>query len=347
MGTSFVQRVFVVVIVTLLCVVLWSLRDVLLLLFGAVLIATTLRSIARPLIGVGDTIAVVIAAILVLAITISVFSFFGAQLVDEGQQLATRFDAAFSRISSHIKFPSLGQLFGFSDPTSAIPQIVSRFLSWGISLTQAAIALLLVLVGGFYLAVDPDSYCEGALKLVPPAYQNNARATINDISGALHKWITGQFTSMIIVGVLTGVGLWFAGVESAIALGVLAAFANFIPYIGSVLAALVTLVIAAAQGWDTLGWAAAVMFGVQQIESNVIAPLVVGGAVSIMPATGLFSIVAMGVLFGPLGILFGFPLAIATDIAIRRLYIRDALNEDVEILGSSAARSDDVARFPN
>ena len=81
------------------------------------------------------------------------------------------------------------------------------------------------------------------------------------------------------------------------------------------------------------------MFIVQQIESNVVTPVVVGGAVSLSPVTGLFAIVAMAVLFGPLGVLFGFPLAVVADIAIRRLYIRDALDEPVEILGDQAKKS--------
>ena len=64
---------------------------------------------------------------------------------------------------------------------------------------------------------------------------------------------------------------------------------------------------------------------VQQVESNLITPLIADRMVSIAPAVGLFAVVAMGVLFGPLGLLLGFPLAIVFDVAIRRLYVRDTL----------------------
>ena len=62
--------------------------------------------------------------------------------------------------------------------------------------------------------------------------------------------------------------------------------------------------------------------------------------VSIAPAVGLFAVVAMGVLLGPLGLLLGFPLAIVVDIAVRRLYVRDTLGESVQILGKPAKPSD-------
>jgi predicted PurR-regulated permease PerM len=145
---------------------------------------------------------------------------------------------------------------------------------------------------------------------------------------------------MVMVGALTALGLWIAGVQSPIVLGLLAGLANFVPYAGSIAAAVLTLTIAAAQGWETLVWASAAMLIVQQIESNVISPMVIGRAVHILPATGLFALVAMAMLFGPLGVLFGFPLAIVADVAIRRLYVRDLLGKPVKIHGEPAAPSE-------
>ena len=66
---------------------------------------------------------------------------------------------------------------------------------------------------------------------------------------------------------------------------------------------------------------------------------ITGRALAMAPAVGLFAVVALGVLFGPLGLLFGFPLAIVIDVAIRRLYILDSLDQPVEILGAPAKRS--------
>jgi len=78
---------------------------------------------------------------------------------------------------------------------------------------------------------------------------------------------------------------------------------------------------------------------VQQIESNIIMPLVSGRAVNLSPAVGLFAVVALGILFGPLGLLLGYPLAIVIDVAVRRLYVRETLGEHVEIASEMTAES--------
>jgi predicted PurR-regulated permease PerM len=59
------------------------------------------------------------------------------------------------------------------------------------------------------------------------------------------------------------------------------------------------------------------------------------GRRALAPAVGLFAVVAIGVLFGPLGLVLGYPLAIVTDVAVRKLYVREPLGEDVVVTGES------------
>ena len=196
-----------------------------------------------------------------------------------------------------------------------------------------------MLFGGIYLAINPRLYRDGLVKLVPPAVQPNVNATLDDSGEALKRWLAGQVIAMLLVGVFTGAGLWLAGVPSAFALGFIAGLAEFVPLIGPILAAIPALLIASTQDWQTVLLALAVLVVVQQVESNLITPLIANRMVSIAPAVGLFAVVAMGVLFGPLGLLLGFPLAIVFDVAIRRLYVRDTLGERVEIMGKPAKPS--------
>ena len=120
---------------------------------------------------------------------------------------------------------------------------------------------------------------------------------------------------------------------SAFALGFIVGIAEFVPIIGPILAAIPALLIASSQDLQTVLLALAVLVVVQQVESNLIMPLIADRMVSIAPAVGLFAVVAMGVLFGPLGLLLGFPLAIVFDVAVRRLYVRDTLGQPVQIVG--------------
>jgi predicted PurR-regulated permease PerM len=335
---TFVRRTLIVALIGVLAVALWTMSPLILLFFGAILIAVTLRTLARPLLllGLGDRLSVTIVAVLFTALVVAVSVLFGAELAKQINTLNARFGAGLRQWADTLQFSDLAQRLDGSEIAAAIPQ----FVSWGMTLGQAVLGFVLVVVGGLYLAVNPAPYRDGALKLVPRDYQANAIATLDDVSEAIHHWLGGVLASMALVGLLTSAGLWIAGVQSPIVLGLLAGLANFVPYIGSIAAAILTLIVAAAQGWEVLLWASAVMFVVQQIESNVISPVVVGRAVHILPATGLFALVAMALLFGPLGVLFGFPLAIVADIVIRRLYVRDLLGKPVEILGEPAERSE-------
>jgi predicted PurR-regulated permease PerM len=115
-----------------------------------------------------------------------------------------------------------------------------------------------------------------------------------------------------------------------------AAVLEFVPIIGPIIAAVPALLLASTQSWEMVGWTLGLFVIVQQVESNIIMPLVSGRAVKLPPAVGLFAVVAIGILFGPLGLLLGYPLAIVVDVAVRRLYVREALGEDVEIAGEDA-----------
>ena len=148
----------------------------------------------------------------------------------------------------------------------------------------ALASFALVIFGGIYLAANPTLYRDGFVKLVPPRLQSNVKATIDAAAEALKLWLGGQLIAMALVGVLTGLGLWLAGVPSALALGLIAGLAEFVPVVGPITAAVPTVLIAGAQDWQTLLWAIGVLVAVQQVESYLIMPLIAKRTVSVAPA---------------------------------------------------------------
>ena len=179
-------------------------------------------------------------------------------------------------------------------------------------------------------------YRAGLVKLFPKGTQARITETLDDAGEALRLWLGGQLLAMIMVGFLIAGGLALVGVPSALALGLIAGVTEFVPIVGPVIGAIPALLLASTQDWNLVVWTLAVFVVVQQIESNLIMPLVAGRAVAVPPAVGLFAVVAIGVLFGPLGLLLGYPLAIVTDAAVRRLYVRETLGEEVEIAGEKS-----------
>jgi len=337
---AFGRKILIVVLAAAVLLTLWILADVLLLFFGSTLLAILLGIIARPLLdlGVPRWAAISIVSAAVLCALVGMVWILGAQVANELQNLSARLSEA-SRWLAGMPFSQAIDNLDTDVPATLIP----RFASWTVSAGTAVVGLVLVLTGAVYLAVDSRTYREGFLKLIPQRYLPSVSATVDDAHHALERWLGGQLIIMAVVGTMTGVGLSLVGLESALALGLLAGAANFVPYLGSIAAAVVTLIVAASHSWEMVLWAGGILFAIQQIESNILQPLVGGGSVSLPPAIALYAIAAMGLLFGPLGLLFGFPLAVVSDIAIRRIYVRDTLDRPVEILGAAAEKSDTQA----
>ena len=111
--------------------------------------------------------------------------------------------------------------------------------------------------------------------------------TLNDSGHALRRWLGAQLIAMIIVGTLIGVGLAVVGVPSALALGMIAGVAEFVPIIGPVIGAIPALLLASTESFEMVLWTLAVFVVVQQVESNIIMPIVAGRAVELPPAVGL------------------------------------------------------------
>lgn len=336
----FVRRLLIIVAVGAVLYAAWRLSDVFLLFFGSVLVALMLRALADPICkytGLGDRGGVAIAGVLVLALLGGAGLLFGADLSEQLRSLSERASETASMLSRRLQVDSLADLLKGSDPTSTLGNVVASLFVWSTTILGALASIMLVVFGGIYLAIQPRPYRRGFMALVPPVYQDRVNATVDDVHTALNRWLRAQAMAMLLVGALTGLGLWLVGLPSVLALALIVGLAEFVPIIGPILATIPVVLVASGAGWQTVFLSIGVIVAVQQIESNIITPLLIGHNVDVPPAMGLFAIVAMGVLFGPLGLLFGFPLAIVANVAIRRLYVSATL-------GRPAAINDRVVR---
>ena len=222
---------------------------------------------------------------------------------------------------------------------SSIGGLLAGALSWGKAVAGSIATLVLIVIAGVYIAINPEVYRNGLIKLFPKRVQPQVSDTLNDAGAALRLWLGAQLIAMILVGVLIGAGLAVIGVPSALGLGFVAGVLEFIPYLGPILSAIPALLIASTQSWEMVGWTLLLFLIVQQVENNIILPLITGRAVDLPPAVGLLAVVAIGILFGPLGLLLAYPLAIVIDVAVRRLYVREMLGEKVDVPGEKTKRA--------
>jgi predicted PurR-regulated permease PerM len=312
--------------------VVWRLADVLLLAFGAVLVAALLHALAGPLVTrvrLPRPLALTLAVIALGGAIAASLWLFGQQMAVQLAALGELLPRAWTGLQQRLSGTALGgyvlaDLERLRHADGLLTAIGPRLIR---GTAGAAATSVIVIFAGLYMALHPSTYLGGLLKLFPPSGRARAAEVLEACNVALHRWLVGQLVSMVLVGVTTGVGLWLVGVPSPLALGVIAGLGQFVPVIGPMAATIPGLILAAGAGSGVLAWTAVVYVGAIQFEANVITPLVLRQMVELPMAVTLFAVLAMGVLLGPLGVVFATPLAVVAYVALRMVYLEDLLGE--------------------
>jgi len=192
---------------------------------------------------------------------------------------------------------------------------------------------VIILFIGLYGAFDPGVYKHGTTSLLAPSLRVRGEQVMRDIAAALRNWLAAQLIAMTVVGVLTGAGLWIAGIPLAFALGLIAGLLAFIPNIGPVLAIAPALLLALPDGQATVLIVLAIYLSVQALESYVVTPLLQQEKVSLPPALVIAVQLLLGVLFGLLGLALATPLAAVAMTLLREVYVGDYLEREGAVDG--------------
>ena len=329
--SSFIGKVLIVVLVVALAAAVWQLALVFILGFGAIMFAVTLDNLAAPVaerLRLARHVALALTTVALVLLSIGFLAAFGTRAADQFSLLAAQLPEAWEDTRAWLISWELGRwllTIGEDAATGAASTILSALpLASGLLGWLANIALILVI--GIYLAADPETYLEGAIKLLPPSKRKRGRQIINAAGADLRKWLLAMTLDMLFLGTITGVGLYLIGVPVAFALGILSGISVFVPYIGPIVATVPGLLIALSVSPTLALYAAIVYLVAQQLEGNVALPLLQRWTVSMPPAVSLLSIVAFGLLFGLWGVLFATPLAVVTIRIVRMAYVEDFLD---------------------
>lgn len=326
----------------------WKLSFVLLMGFAAVLVAIALRMSAKylsrwlpitPTMGVCLVLALVFLAIVGLAMNA------GPQVTQQMRQLIAALPEAWRQVMAWLGNSTLGNLLidqvseggraavTGSDAARASASTFSGilgFLRGTLNAATGSIAnLVLILTVAIFLAVNPGPYVEGALSLVPISQRPRAAAILKELGDKLWSWLAGQSLDMLVVAVMSGFGLWMLGIPLALALGIIAGLTNVIPYIGPFLGGTPAVLFALTQGPRDALYVLILYIVIQQLEGNVIMPLIQRRAAGLPPVMTIFGVIAFGVLFGLPGLLVAAPLMVVAMVLVQRLYIEGVLGDDL------------------
>jgi len=208
--------------------------------------------------------------------------------------------------------------------TDSITKLISLAGNVGIGILQ----LFFIISVSLMITIQPNSYREVAILLVPSFYRRRARNILLKCGNALSSWMIGVVLSSICVAILISIGLYLLGIKLVIANALIAGFLNIIPNVGPTISTIFPLSVALL---DT-PWKSFAVLGlyilIQNIESYIITPSIMQKQVKLLPGLTITAQFIFTLLFGPLGLLLAIPLAVVIQVFVKEIIIHDILERN-------------------
>ena len=337
---AFLRRLFLVLVLAALVTVLVLAQNLLLLAFGSLLLALLLIAATAAFerrLKLSRPVSLSLATLSMLATLGLIGWLFYTELAFQAEMLGRELPLAWQATERRLEAGAIGRLL--------LASLQSRQTVTFLTNEAGAIArgsavvlfnLIIVISAAIYFAADPARYRRGLAMLSPPRYRALTDRTLGEIGTALRLWLVTQGVSMMAMGALFSVGLYLSGVPAWGALGLLGGLAEFIPYVGPILAMVPAFLLAAAGQGSLLGVFLTYALA-RLVQANLVTPLVTGRVVSVPPGWYIFLILGAGYVFGTFGLFFAGPLAIAAYTGWLALYSRETLGDMVETPSEHAA----------
>jgi predicted PurR-regulated permease PerM len=233
-------------------------------------------------------------------------------------------------------------------------KLIGPVTSIGLSVAGVVGALILMLITAYYIAVRPQPLVEGALRLVPPGRRAQAREIMDRLRAAWIGWIQGVAFDMLISGALLFIGLTIIGLDFALVFAVLTALLVVVPYFGAIAGAIPPVAYALTISPGKALAVLLVYIAVQQIESNMIIPLVMSRTTRLHPAVIAIGVLAVGRLFGIVGLFVAVPVMLAVAILTEEIWVREIETADarrtaeaLQVPGPGTTISETLERPPD
>ncbi|MBN8809756.1 MULTISPECIES: AI-2E family transporter [unclassified Sphingomonas] len=305
-----------------------------LIIFGGLVFASMLDGGARLLgriLPIPRALRIVIVVLLVIAFFAGIFYLTGVQIAAQAEQLRTTLEVQANKVAQWVA--DLGLMPGRSDLTGLAQQAlgsVGRLTSAVGSVFGAVSSLLMIVVIGLFVALEPRIYERGLQWMVPRDARDSFALTISRMATTMRRLLAGRLFGMLFEGVVTAFFLWLAGVPMALLLGIITGVLAFIPNIGAFISGVMMISVGFSAGTETGIWAIIIYFGVQNFDGYVVIPMVARRTVDMPPALTLSSQILASTLFGVLGLALADPIVAMIKVALESEAERAARAADEE-----------------
>lgn len=242
-----------------------------------------------------------------------------SQLVDRARGLAGRFGVKLGGGGGGISPQTLAK---------AARRVLGGLLGLFGSITSFFTGLLVVLFVPLYLTALPDSVVDWVVRLFPPSRRDKTRDILSKSRTSLLGWLGGRLFSMAVVGALSTVALYIIGIPGALLLGIFSGVVAFVPIIGSIAGVVPPLILAFAGNPLDAVWVVLAYVAIQQIESNLLTPVVMKEVVSLHPVVVIAAVTVAGAAFGILGALLAVPASVVVKVLVDELWFRRLESEE-------------------
>ena len=336
-------------------VLLWSLKDALLVFFSAIVLAVALnlpvrviqqrwgwrRPWAMVVVLLTLSVVVVVSSVVLVPPFVKEFRELIETLPQAVNALLELIDANYQAVIVSVygrdsELPSsLAELFRTStDVGNTLERSLQGLLGLVGNLGGGLLRVVLVVALAVMLTAQPKPYEALAIRLAPSFYRRRLQVVLSQCDNALGSWVVGLLISSFCVAVMAGVGLALLGVKPVVSNALLAGLLNVIPNIGPTISTIFPASVALLDSpWRALG-VVVLYLGIQNVESYLITPFVMHKQVKLLPGLALLSQFVFAVLLGPLGLLMALPLVVVLQVLVREVLIHDVM--DHWLLGVAA-----------
>lgn len=323
--------------------IVWRIRQIILLVFAAVVLATILNRVVQRLqqSRVKRGFAIAITMITLIALVVGFFlaivpSLIGQleQLIDLLPEIAQRWQTWFEWAQTVIPGSVLEQFEQFRGVENLtqqlqtwITRLLGNFFVFINNSLAAVLNLLLFLVLSIMILANPAQYRRIFILAFPAFYRHRIDEILTECEHSLVGWIKGTLLAMGAIGLVSFIGLSLLGVPLPLVNAALAGLLEFIPNVGPTLSVIPPALLALLDApWKAV--AVIILYVViQQFESLLLVPLIMKQEVDLLPVFTILAVVVFASLFGFLGLFLAIPLLIVSQIWIEEVLVKDVLNK--------------------
>jgi len=338
---------FKLVVILITSLILWTLRDFLLLIICSLVISNIVCNLCNQMqkgLKIPRSLSLFLVLTVISVIVFTIFILVLPPFIKEFNEILVDIPNGLSKINILIntnlnKFNSLfyGEksenvidIFSLinnvvtipdaSTIAKAIQESFKNLINIAGNLGSGLLKLIFVLAVSLMISIEPIQYKENILLLIPKNYRNKFRNILEKCNIALANWTFSMVISSLSVGLLSLVVLSILDVKYVVSNALIAMVLNIIPNIGPVISGIFPISIALLDNfWKPLAVLGAYVI-IQNIESYIIMPSIMKKKANLLPGLTLISQFGFTFIFGPLGLILSLPLAVVIQVLIKELF---------------------------